>query len=167
MAVLGDLTAVLDSPLLTVERAQLCKRGADVLTRPAELPDKDADGRPLWQKLMVHTDETAQHDGVPIHRAIVRTLLQSGAVGGATVLRGVWGYCGDGKPHGDRVLQLGRHVPVTTVVVDTPQRIAAAFDIVDELTRAHGVVSAEMVPSATVIDAGHRLGGTDMARFSY
>ncbi|WP_142253838.1 DUF190 domain-containing protein, partial [Mycobacterium sp. NS-7484] len=26
-AVLGDLTAVLDSPLLTVERAQLCKRG--------------------------------------------------------------------------------------------------------------------------------------------
>ncbi|OMC41253.1 hypothetical protein A5740_22515 [Mycobacterium sp. GA-1841] len=166
-AALGELTEVLHNPLLTVERAQLCKRAGELLGRPAALPDTDSEGRPLWQKLMVHTDETAQHDGVPIHRALVRTLLQAGAAGGATVLRGVWGYSGAGKPHGDKVLQLGRHVPVTTIVVDTPRRIAAAFDIVDELTGRHGVVTAEMVPSATVVDAGHRLGGTDLASFSY
>lgn len=167
-AVLGELTELLENnPLFTVERAQLCKLGGQLLTRPAALPDTDAQGRPLWQKLMVHTSETAQHDGVPIHRAIVRRLLQSGAAGGATVLRGVWGYGGGEKPHGDRLFQLGRQVPVTTIVVDTPQRIAAAFEIVDEITREQGVVSAEMVPSATVVDAGRRLGGTDLARFSY
>ncbi|CRZ15430.1 DUF190 domain-containing protein [Mycolicibacterium neworleansense] len=166
-AVLGELTELLQNPLLTVERAQLCKQGGRLLTRPAELPSTDAQGRPLWQKLMVHTSETAQHDGVPIHRAIVRRLLQSRSSGGATVLRAVWGYCDDGKPHGDKLFQLGRHVPVTTIVVDSPERISASFEIVDGITREHGVVSAEMVPSATVVDAGHRLGGTDLASFSY
>ncbi|MFV8053156.1 DUF190 domain-containing protein [Mycobacterium sp. 48b] len=167
-AVLGELTELLqNNPLLTVERAQLCKQGGQLLAHPAGLPDTDAQGRPLWQKLMVHTSETAHHDGVPIHRAIVRTLLQSGAAGGATVLRAVWGFTGEGRPHGDKLFQFGRQVPVTTIVVDTPQRIAASFEIIDELTREHGVVSAEMVPSATVVDGGRRHGGTDLARFSY
>lgn len=167
-AVRAELTELLENnPLLTVERAQLCKLGGQLLTRPAELPGTDGQGRPLWQKLMIHTSETAQHDGVPIHRAIVRRLMQTGAAGGATVLRGVWGYSDGQKPHGDRLFQLGRHVSVTTIVVDTPERIAASFEIVDEITREHGVVSAELVPSATVVEAGHRHGGTDLARFSY
>lgn len=166
-AALRDVDRILEHPLLTVERAQLCKQGGELLARPAELPGSDAEGRPLWQKLMVHTCETAQHDGVPIHRAIVRALLQSRTAGGATVLRGVWGFSGEGKPHGDKVFQLGRQVPVTTVVVDTPERIAASFEIIDGLTGEHGVVSSEMVPSATVVDAGIRIGGTELARFSY
>ncbi|MGV0809554.1 DUF190 domain-containing protein [Mycolicibacterium setense] len=162
---LGELTGLLDNPLLTVERAQLCKQGGQLLARPAALPATDAEGRPLWQKLMVHTSETAHHHGVPIHRAIVRTLLESKAAGGASVLRGVWGYSDGGKPHGDKLFQLGRQVPVTTIVVDTPKRIAASFDVIDEITREHGVVSAEMVPSATIVDDGQRFGGTDLARF--
>lgn len=167
-AALGELTELLaNDPLLTVERAQLCKQGGQLLTRPAELPATDAQGRRLWQKLMVHTSETAHHDGVPIHRAIVRRLMETGAAGGATVLRAVWGFSGDDKPHGDRVFQFGRQVPVTTIVVDTPNGITEAFEIIDELTREHGVISAEMVPSATVVDAGRRFGGTDLARFSY
>ncbi|MBN3513637.1 DUF190 domain-containing protein [Mycolicibacterium nivoides] len=164
-AVLGELTELLENPLLTVERAQLCKQGGQLLARPAELPDTDRQGRPLWQKLMVHTSETAQHDGVPVHRAIVRRLLQSGTAGGATVLRAVWGFTGEGKPHGDKLFQFGRHVPVTTIVVDTPQRIAASFEIIDEITREQGVVSAERVPSVTVTDAGQLFGGTGLAQF--
>ncbi|MCV7389614.1 DUF190 domain-containing protein [Mycolicibacterium porcinum] len=165
-AVLGELTELLENnPLLTIERAQLCKQGGEMLARPAKLPDTDAQGLPLWQKLMVHTSETAHHDGVPVHRAIVRRLMQTGAAGGATVLRAVWGFSGQDQPHGDRLFQFGRQVPVTTIVVDTPRRIAAAFEIIDEITREHGVVSAEMVPSATVVDAGHRHGGTGLARF--
>ncbi|MFV8165675.1 DUF190 domain-containing protein [Mycobacterium sp. 134] len=165
-AVLGELTELLENnPLLTVERAQLCKQGGQLLACPAELPDTDEKGRPLWQKLMVHTSETAQHDGVPVHRAIVRRLLQSGTAGGATVLRAVWGFTGEGKPHGDKLFQFGRQVPVTTIVVDTPQRIAASFEIIDEITREHGVVSSERVPSVTVTDTGQRFGGTDLAQF--
>ncbi|WP_317157543.1 DUF190 domain-containing protein [[Mycobacterium] appelbergii] len=166
-AALHELHEILDQPLLTVERAQLCKRGGELLARPAALPATDDQGRPLWQKLMIHTPEAALHDGVPIHRAIVRRLLQSGTAAGATVLRGVWGYSDRGQPHGDTLFQLGRQVPVMTVVVDTPARIAATFDIVDELTARHGLISAELVPAATTIDAGVRRGSMILARHSY
>ncbi|MGV0741815.1 DUF190 domain-containing protein [Mycolicibacterium sp. XJ870] len=162
-----ELDALLDRPLVTVERAQLCKRGGELLTRPSALPQTDDQGRALWQKLMIHTSETALHDGAPVHRAVVRRLLQTGVVGGATVLRGVWGFIGAGEPHGDKLIQLGRQVPVTTIVVDAPDRIAAAFDIVNELTNDHGLVTAEMVPSATIVDGGYRYGSTNLARHSY
>lgn len=160
----GELPGLLTEPLFTVERAQLCKRGGDLLTRPKPIPPQDKRGRDLRQKLMIHTAETALHDGVPIHRAIVRSLLESGVPGGATVLRGVWGFSDNGKPHGDTLFQLGRQVPVTTIVVDSPDRIAATFDIVDPLTAGHGLVSVESVPSATTVDSGYRSGSTDLGQ---
>lgn len=55
------------------------------------------------------------------------------------------GLYGDHKPHGDKLFQLVRRVPVTTIIVDTPQAIARSFDIVDELTNWHGLVTSEMV----------------------
>ncbi len=166
-AALDELDDLLDEPLLTVERAQLCKSGGELLTRPPALPATDTEGRPLWQKLMIHTSEATLHNGVPIHRAIVRRLLQSPTSRGATVLRGVWGYSGGREPHGDKLFQIGRQVPVTTIVVDTSDRIGAAFDTVDELTDGHGLISAEMVPAAVVVDGGVRYGSTDLARHHY
>jgi PII-like signaling protein len=104
---------------------------------------------------------------VPIHRAILSELRRTGA-GGATTLRGVWGYHGDHAPHGDRLLQLGRHAPVVTVVVDTPEGIARSFDVVDELTREHGLVTSEMVPALQYLDPDHpRRGGLRMARHRF
>jgi PII-like signaling protein len=61
---------------------------------------------------------------------------------------GVWGYHGDHFPHGDSLRQLRRHVPVLTVLVDTPERTARWFAIVDELTGDSGLVTREIVPSA-------------------
>jgi PII-like signaling protein len=59
----------------------------------------------------------------------------------------VWGFHGDHPPHGDRLLQARRHVPVVTVVIDTDDRIARAFAIVDEMTADRGLVTSEMVPA--------------------
>lgn len=166
-AALAELDDLLDEPLLTVERVQVCKSKGELLTRPPTLPATDAEGRPLWQKLMIHTSEATLHDGVPIHRAIVRRLLQSGTHRGATVLRGVWGYSDTREPHGDKLFQIGRQVPVTTIVIDTSDRIAAAFDTVDELTDGHGLITAEMVPAAVVVDEGVRYGSMDLAWHHY
>jgi PII-like signaling protein len=69
-----------------------------------------------------------------------------------TVLRGIRGFHDDRPPHGDRLLQLGRRVPVVTTVVDTAEAIAAAFRLVDDLTREHGLVTVEEV--ADVIHPG-------------
>ena len=41
-------------------------------------------------------------------------------------------------PHGDRLLQWGRHVPVITTVIDAAENISLAFDIIDGLTRRPG-----------------------------
>jgi PII-like signaling protein len=166
-AAIPELEAMLRRPLLTLERVQLCKRAGQRMTRPAALPAVDDHGRALWQKLMVYTSEATLHDGVPIHRAIVQRLFDSQTASGATVLRGIWGFHGDHKPHGDKMIQLTREVPVTTIVVDTPDRIAASFDIIDSITERHGLVTSELVPALVSIDDGERRGGTAMARYHY
>lgn len=163
--VVPSLTESLRDPVMTVERVQLCKRDGVLVAPPEALPATDGDGHPLWQKLMIHTSEADLHDGEPIHRALVRRLRQDPASSGATVLRGIWGFRGDRLPHGDKLIQLGRDVPVTTVVVDSPDRIAAAFAIVDDLTRKNGVVTAERVPARVSIDHGDRRGRMTLARF--
>lgn len=163
----ADLNSVLDRPLMTVERVRLCKRAGNLMAEPPSLPDADEHGRPLWQKLMVFTSEADRHDGVPIHRALVRKLWESGTASGATVLRGVWGFQGDRKPHGDRLFQYGRQVPVMTVVVDTPRSIAASFRIVDDLTAGRGLVTCEMVPALVATDDGHSHGTTELAEYRY
>jgi PII-like signaling protein len=80
------------------------------------------------------------------------------------VLRGIWGFHGDHKPHGDKLIQLSRQVPVTTIIVDTPESIAHSFDIVDEVTGRHGLVTSEMVPAMLTLDGGERRGGVRLAR---
>jgi PII-like signaling protein len=144
--VLPELGALLRRPLLTLERVIICKRDGEHLGTPAALPGTDQTGMPVWHKLMVYTSEAALSEGQPIHRAIVRRLREAG-VSGATTLRGVWGFHGDHPPHGDRLLQVGRRVPVVTVVVDTPERIATAFSVIDELTVQRGIVTSETVPA--------------------
>ena len=147
--VLPELGALLRRPLLTLERVRVCKRNGELVERPPVLPGVDAHGRAIRQKLTVLTREDTLHDGLPVHRAIVARLRRSGAPG-ATAVRGIWGFTGTDAPHGDRLLQLGRRVPVLTVAVDTPERIAAAFDVVDEMTGEHGVVTSEIVPALAV-----------------
>ncbi len=162
-----ELAASIPNLLQTVERVRLCKRDGELFARPQQLPATDDQGRALWQKLMVYTAEATRNDGLPIHRALVQQLLRSRTARGATVLRGVWGFHGDHKPHGDKLFQIARRVPVTTIIVDTPESIARSFDIVDELTAHHGLVTSEMVPAALSLDENQRLGDITLAQLDY
>jgi PII-like signaling protein len=160
--VLPELGALLRRPLVTLERVQVCKRDGRLLAPPAPLPAADEHGMALWHKLMIFSSEAAQHGGQPVHRAMVRRLRTAG-ISGATTLRGIWGFHGDHPPHGDRVLQLGRHVPVVTIVIDTPERIATAFPIIDELTSEHGLVTSETIPALRAAAGDRRRGGPRLA----
>ena len=164
---LPELGGLLRHPLITMEHVRVCKRDGELLERPHELPGSDEHGLALWQKLMVYTSEAARHRGAPVHRALIRQLRQRKSSRGATVLRGIWGFHGDHEPHGDKLFQLTRHVPVVTIVVDTPHNIAASFDIIDELTQQQGLVTSEMVPALVAVDGDDRRGGTQMARHNY
>jgi PII-like signaling protein len=144
--VLPELGALLRRPLLTLERVRVLKRDGQLLAAPVA-------GEAAWQKLMIYTSEATQHHGQPVHRAIVRRLRSAG-ISGATTQRGVWGFHGDHPPHGDRLLQLGRRVPVVTIVVDTAERIATAFSVVDELTGDRGLVTVEDIPAVARREPG-------------
>jgi PII-like signaling protein len=65
------------------------------------------------------------------------------------------------------MVQLTRQVPVTTIVVDSPEHIAASFDIIDALTDRHGLITSELVPALVSIDGGERRGGTALAHYHY
>jgi PII-like signaling protein len=134
--VLPELGALLERPLITLERVRVCKRDGERLAAPQEPPEG------AWQKLMVYAGEQSR-----LHDELVRRLRRAGAAG-ATTLRGVWGYHGDHAPHGDSFWQLRRRVPVLTVVVDTPARTRRWFAIADELTRETGLLTSEIVPVA-------------------
>ncbi len=165
-SVLPELAGLLGRSLITLERVRVCKRDGQLLASPHELPGNDEHGLALWQKLMIYTSQAATHDGRPISLQIIRRLRESDAAG-ATSIRGIWGFHGEHEPHGDRFLQLRRHVPVVTIVIDTPERIARSFQIIDELTAEHGLVTSEMVPAATAMSETERRGGLRLARHDF
>jgi PII-like signaling protein len=163
---LPELGGLLREPLITLERVRVCKRDGELLARPHELPAIDQSGLAMWQKLMVYTSQAATFEGRPLSLEIIRRLRQSDAAG-ATNLRGIWGFHGDHPPHGDRFLQVRRHVPVMTISVDTPERTAEAFQIIDELTAEQGLVTSEMVPAMSALSAEQTVGGLKLASHDF
>jgi PII-like signaling protein len=164
--VLPELGGLLHEPLLTLERVRVCKRDGELLARPHGLPATDEHGLAMWQKLMIYTSQTATHEGKPLNMEIVRRLRQSDSAG-ATSLRGVWGFHGSHAPHGDRFLQMRRRVPVVTITIDTPERTARSFEIIDELTAEHGLVTSEMVPAMAALSESETLGGLKLANHDF
>jgi PII-like signaling protein len=160
--VLPELGGLLDEPLMTLERVRVCKRDGQLLASPHELPGTDEHGHALWQKLMIYTSHSALHDRYPIHREIVRRLRQADTAG-VTCVCGIWGFHGDHAPHGDKIFQIRRQVPVCTIAIDTPERIARSFEIIDETTSEHGLVTSEMVPAMVAMSETEKRGGLRLA----
>jgi len=151
---LPELGGLFRHPLMTIATVALCKRDGQVINRPETLPARAGATGPAGMepqaKLTVYTSEAARINGQPAHREIIRQLRSAG-VSGATAQRGTWGFHGAHAPHGGRLVQFGRHVPVVTTVIDRTERIGAAFDVIDKLTPDRGLVTAESVltrPSA-------------------
>jgi PII-like signaling protein len=158
----AELRALPAEPLMTLERVRVCKRDGRRLALPEQVAAGDPSGLAVWQKLMVYCGEQSRHAQRPLSDQLVRALRAAGAAG-ATSLRGIWGYHGDHAPHGDSFWQLRRRVPVVTVIVDTPQRVARWFAIVDEVTDETGLVTSEQVPAVRATGPGIARGGLRLA----
>ena len=151
-AALTELRPQLADPLITVERNTLCKNAGRTFAEPSMVTGG-------FLKVTVRTDEDSRYEGTPVHRALVSRLMQTDHANGATVLRGIWGYHGAQAPHGDQLFRLARHVPVSTVIVDSAESIAASYPVIDELTGGHGLVTCETVPAMLAVDSGRTRGG--------
>jgi PII-like signaling protein len=144
-AVLGPARALTSAGLVTVEGARL-------------LADTAVAGPDEATKLTVYLGRQERVYRVPAFVAVCDLLHRRG-IDGATTLLGIWGVHGDHAPHGDRLLQLGRHVPTVTVVIDTSERIAGAYGIIDELTSERGLVTCETIRSLEEIGSALRAAG--------
>ena len=150
---LPEIGGLLRQPRITIEKVRVCKRGGRLISPPQEVPETQADGRTYWHKLTVYACDSARHDGRSIHQVIRRRIRLAG-LGSAVTLRGIWGFRGERVPHG------GVHLPGVTIVIDPPERISAAFALIDELTAKRGLVTSEMVAAvrrAPFTTRSHRL----------
>jgi PII-like signaling protein len=163
---LDPLDGLLADPLVTLERVRVCKRDGRLLAAPRHLPEHDDAGLGIWQKLMVYAGEQSRHEGHPLYIQLIRRLREEGA-SGATAFRGIWGFSGDHRPHGDSPFRIRRRVPVVTTIVDRPDAIQRWFGIVDEVTDEAGLVTSEMVPAFHAVAPEARVGGLRMARLRF
>jgi PII-like signaling protein len=147
MDALPELVGLLDTPVATIERVHVMSAAGGPGREPVEIPSHDRTGRINWQKLTVHVQEGAAHDGQPIHSGLLLGLRDAG-LAGLTTLRGVRGFYGDGPPHADRMWSLRRRAPVLVVTIDTPERVRASWPLIKDLTREHGLVTSELVPTS-------------------
>jgi PII-like signaling protein len=162
-AVLPELGALLERPLVTSERIEVCKRDGVGHSEPPATAENDDAGLAVWQKLSIYAGESARHGGHALHSALIRRLRAEGAAG-ATALRGILGYSGDHPPHGERLLSLRRTAPVVTVVIDRPEPMRRWWRIVDELTDEHGLVTSELVPASHAVGEHGARGGLRLSR---
>jgi PII-like signaling protein len=149
-ASIGAALAELDTTghLVTVEAVESFRRIATVSHH------SDGGVEPKWRieppslhtatRVTLVTSEIAACESHPLYVELIRRLRAEGAAG-ATALRGVWGFRGDGEPHGDRVLALRRDVPLVVETVDTPERAARWREIALELAGDREVVYSEAI----------------------
>jgi PII-like signaling protein len=115
--VLPDLMDMLPAPLLTLER----------VAPPGT--------RGTLTKVMAYSSDRAAH------QRLVAALRRDGAPG-ATTISGFWGYRDDTPPHGDRILQIVRHVPLVTIVVSEPDAAARYRTLARETLGPGALVTA-------------------------
>jgi PII-like signaling protein len=132
---LHALPDVLERPVANLERIAVLKHNGEALESLPRAADSE------WIALRVYARRSTA-----VYTTLTRRLRAADAAGVTSVL-GEWGFSADEHPFGDRFGTIASHVPTYTVLVDTPQRIAALWPIVDAGTERHGVVTAALVPA--------------------
>ncbi len=95
------------------------------------------------QRLTVYFGESDRWQGQPLYLALLETLKAHG-LAGATVTRGVAGFGAHSRIHTAAILRLSEDLPLRLEVVDTPERIAQAVDLIRPMVR-EGLITVETV----------------------
>jgi PII-like signaling protein len=74
--------------------------------------------------LRLFIGESDEHDGRPLHEAIVLAARERG-LAGATVLRGSMGYGRSSRLHTSKILRLSEDLPLVIEIVDAADKVEA------------------------------------------
>jgi PII-like signaling protein len=94
-------------------------------------------------RLTVIVGESDRWGHRPLYTEIVHRAHAAG-LAGATVLRGIEGFGASQQIHTSRLLSLAENLPVSVVIVDAEERIAAFLPEVEELV-SEGLVMVDDV----------------------
>jgi PII-like signaling protein len=103
------------------------------LSRPAAAPEPKVphQRQEVPAKLLrIFFGEADKWHGEPLYDAIVKRLRMMD-IAGATVYRGILGYGAKGHEHKKSFLHVSRDLPIMLSVVDTPEKIRAAAEVVE------------------------------------
>jgi PII-like signaling protein len=136
----------------TVKTAQSERRQA--------LPHQRQQGHALLLRVFIGTAD--RWHGEPLYDAIVKRLRMM-EISGATVYQGIMGYGAKGHEHKRTFFHPMRDLPVMVAVIDTPERIAAACEAIEEMLEDGLMVTSEvemtrLVRSAEVMEESHATG---------
>ncbi len=95
------------------------------------------------QRLTVYFGESDRWQGKPLYLALLETLKAHG-LAGATVTRGVAGFGAHSRIHTAAILRLSEDLPLRLEVIDSPERIAQAIDLIRPMLR-EGLLTLETV----------------------
>jgi len=93
------------------------------------------------QLLTIFIGESDKWRGRPLYSAIIE-LLRAEGIAGATVVRGVAGFGAHSHIHTASILRLSEDLPLCIQVVDKPDRIAHAIDLVSPMV-SEGLMTVE------------------------
>lgn len=95
------------------------------------------------QRLRIYIGEDHRWHGVPLANAVLEA-LRRGGLSGATVFRGSAGFGAHGHIHSAAIEALSTGLPVVIEVVDLPERISAAVELLGPMLE-NGLVTREEV----------------------
>src|SRR3954451_4561807 len=98
-------------------------------------------------RLRIFVNESDRSEGRAVYESIIRAAREQG-LAGATAIRAIEGFGGNGRVHSVKVLHLSEDVPIVVEIIDTPNRIAAFLPVVDKLV-TEGAMTIEQVHLVT------------------
>ena len=128
------------APLVTVEAVELSSR-----------IERESLHSAAATRVTYITSEIATSGAHPRYLELIHRLREEGAAG-ATALRGVWGFRGATRPHGDRVLALRRDVPILVEAIDAPEPAARWRELAQSLAGEDDVVDSQSIEKTLTLE---------------
>lgn len=139
--VLPTLYEMVSDGLIEVQDTTVVRHARKSLRPEPKLPHERKQGPA--KLLRVYIGEADRWHGEPLHDAIVKKLRMM-EIAGATVYRGVLGYGAKGHEHKRSFFHPTRDLPVMVTVIDSPEKISAAAEAIEEMLEDGLIVTSDV-----------------------
>jgi PII-like signaling protein len=126
---LPDLYEMIGDGLIEVQETTVIKASGENEPEAAVQPARERLAGTA-KMMQVFLGEADHCDGEPLYDAILKRLRMLD-IAGATVYRGILGYGAKGHTHREHFLHISKDLPVMIEVVDAPDKIAKAAQVVE------------------------------------